>query len=202
MKMIADYLKNKNFSRRNIITAALVPIVMVAIYNWFVSPQLQYLSAAQNYEAAADRIEKTNKTIDLQIRAGRLRLDEISQQFKQKKQEFFDVDAARVFLGGIQSNAEKNQCVVDTLKFLPERIADNGGSIYVRQYQAVLAVTGQYSSIVKLLDSLQNRKQKVWIDSIGFHHKDQMSGLLACDLSLSIYTLKEKEIVSDVNTEK
>jgi hypothetical protein len=65
-----------------------------------------------------------------------------------------------------------------------------------------LSVSGQYQDIVKLLDSLQNRKQKVWIDTINLHLKDQTTSLLVCDLSLSIYTLKVKEIQSHVDTEK
>ena len=48
--------------------------------------------------------------------------------------------------------------------------------------------------IVKFLDSLQNRKEKVWIDMINLRLKDQTTGFLVCDLSLSIYTLKVKEI--------
>jgi len=183
--------------------AACVPIAMVAMYNWFVSPQLQYLKAAQKYEDSVDKVEKTNKIIDTQIQAGSRKLDEISQQFEQKKQEFFDIETARTFLGSIQSKAEKNQCVVDTLKFMPaNQIANNSSSIDIKQHRAILTITGQYPDIVKLLDSLQNRKQKVWIDTITLHLKDQESGLLVCDVSLSIYTLQVKEIISDVKTEK
>ncbi|MGA2915169.1 MAG: hypothetical protein ABSE89_04000 [Sedimentisphaerales bacterium] len=201
--MIFDYIKNTNWLRRNIIVAACVPIAMVAMYNWFVSPQLQYLKAAQKYEDSVDKVEKTNKIIDTQIQAGSRKLDEISQQFEQKKQEFFDIETARTFLGSIQSKAEKNQCVVDTLKFMPaNQIANNSSSIDIKQHRAILTITGQYPDIVKLLDSLQNRKQKVWIDTITLHLKDQESGLLVCDVSLSIYTLQVKEIISDVKTEK
>jgi hypothetical protein len=65
-----------------------------------------------------------------------------------------------------------------------------------------LTVSGQYRDIVKFLDSLQNRKEKVWIDMINLRLKDQTTGSLACDLSVSIYTLKIKEIMSDVKIEK
>ncbi len=201
--MISDYLKNLRLSKRNVIAAACVPIALVAIYNWFISPQLNYIKAAHKYEYSADMVDKTNKYIDAEIQAGRLRLGRISQEFEQKKQEFFDMESARTFLGGIQSNAEKNKCVVDTLKFQPAQpVANNSNYIDVKKYQAVLTISGQYHNIVKLLDSLQNRKQKVWIDSIKLHLKDQMSGLLVCDISLSIYTLNVKEIVSDVNDNK
>ena len=194
--MIFDYIKHTNWSRRNIVIAACVPIAMVALYNWFVTPHLQYLQAAQRYENAADQIEKTNKIIGIELRIGQEKLDEISEQFRQKRQEFFGIDDAAGFLGSIQSKAEKSQCLVNTLKFQPARqiaVCDNN-SADIRQYQVNLSVSGQYQNIVKLLDSLQNRKEKVWIDTIDLCLKDQTTGLLVCNLSLSIYTLKVKEI--------
>ena len=202
--MIFDYIKYKNWSKRNIVVAACVPIAMVAMYNWFISPQVQYLMAAQQYEDSAGLAEKTNRIINTQLEISREKLGEVSQQFQQKKQEFFGFEDSRNFLDNIQSNAEKNKCFVDTLKFMPARqiAVSDGNSVDIRQYQVNLTVSGQYPNIIKLLDTMQNRKQKVWIDTITLHLKDQMSGSLVCDLSLSIYTLKVKEIESNVKTEK
>jgi hypothetical protein len=76
---------------------------------------------------------------------------------------------------------------------------EDNNSVDIRQYQVDLSVIGQYQDIVRLLDSLQNRKQKVWIDTINLHLKDQTTGLLVCDLSLSIYALKVKEVQSHVD---
>lgn len=202
--MIFDYVKYASWSKRNIAAAVFALIVMVALYNWFAVPHLQYLQAAQEYEGAADRVEKANKIINAQLQAGRRKFDEISERFRQKRQEFFEIDDARTFLGGVQAEAEKNLCFVDTLKFLPAKQVTTGDSniIDIRQYQVNLSVIGQYPDIVKLIESLQNRKEKVWIDTINLCLKDTASGMLVCDLSLSIYTLKVKEIVSDVSMEK
>jgi Tfp pilus assembly protein PilO len=194
--MIFDYIKRINYSRGNIFAAACVLIAVVALYNWFAVPHLQYLMAAQRYENAADEIEKISKITNAEIQIGREKLDEISGQFQQKKQEFFGVEDARSLLESIQSKAEKNSLFVDSLKFQPARqiTADNGNPIDIRRYQVNLTVSGRYQDIVKFLDSLQNRKEKVWIDMINLRLKDQTTGFLVCDLSLSIYTLKVKEI--------
>jgi hypothetical protein len=178
------------------VVAACVLIAMVALYNWFVTPHSQYLLAAEKYENVAEKIEKTIEIINIELQTNRERLDEISEQFRQKRQEFFEIDDAKSFLEDIQSKAEKKQCFVDSLKLLPAKqiAVEDNNSADIRQYQVNLAVIGQYQDIVKLLDSLQNRKQKVWIDTINLHLKDQTTGLLVCDLSLSIYTLKIKEI--------
>ena len=194
--MILDYIKRIGWSRGNMIIAACVLIAMIALYKWFVMPHSRYLLAAEKYKNAAEEIEKTTRTIGAELQLSQKKLDEISQQFQQKRQEFFEVDDAKSFLGGIQTRVENSGCFVGTLRFSPAReigVKDNN-SIDIQQYQVSLSVIGQYQNIVQLLNSLQNRKQKVWIDTINLHLKDKTSGFLVCDLSLSIYTLKVKEI--------
>lgn len=204
--MIKSYFKNPNFLRRNIIAAAIVPIIMLALYNWFVSPQIQYIKASQKFKDSADRVAKTYQSISSQIQTGAKKCQEVSQQFEREKEEFFDADSARVYLGGIGAKAEKNRCSVDNLKFLPaKQVTNKTDSVDIQQYQAILTVTGQYPNIIKLLDSLQNggaSGEKVWIDNISLHLKDQTSGLLVCDMSLSLYTLRVKEIIRNVSNKK
>lgn len=194
--MILDYIKYTGWSKRNMFIAACVPIAMVALYNWFITPHLQCLRAAQSYENAVEEAEKTNRIVDAEIQIYQKKLGKISEQFRQKGQEFFGMDDAFGFLGSIQSKAEKNQCFVSKLYFLPAKqlaVSDNN-SVDIWQYQVNFTVAGQYQNIVKLLDSLQNRKEKVWIDAIDLRLNDQTTGMLICNLSVSIYTLKVKEI--------
>ena len=194
--MILDYIKRIGWSRGNMIIAACVLIAMVALYKWFVMPHSRYLLAAEKYKNAAEEVEKTTRTISAELQLSQRKLDEISQQFQQKRQEFFEVDDAKSFLGDIQAKAEKSGCFVDALRFSPAReiVVKDNNSVDIWQYQVGLTVSGQYQNIVQLLNSLQNRKQKVWIDTIDLHLKDKTTGFLVCDLSLSIYTLKVKEI--------
>jgi len=194
--MIFNYVKYANWSRKNMIVAVIVLIALIALYMWSITPHIQYLLAAEKYEIVAKEIEETAKNIDKEIQMGRQRLDEISEQFRRGKQEFFEIDAAKSFLETLRATVEGRRCFVETLKFLPIRqiTVKDGNSIDIQQYQANLTVSGRYQDITKLLDSLQNRKQKVWIDTINLHLKDQAADCLLCDMSLSIYVLKGKEI--------
>jgi hypothetical protein len=194
--MILDYIKRIGWSKGNMIIAACVLIAMVALYRWLVMPHSRYLLAAERYENTAKEIEKANKIINTELQISQTKLEGVSKQFEQKKQEFFEINDAKNFLEDVQTKAEKSGCFVNTLKFLPAKeimIKDNN-SVDIKQYQVNLNVVGQYPSIVQLFDSLQNRRQKVWIDTITIRLKDRQTGLLGCDLSLSIYTLKMKEI--------
>src|SRR4030042_996566 len=119
--MILDYIKRIGWSKGNMIIAACVLIAMIALYRWFVMPHSRYLLAAEKYKNAAEEVEKTTRTISTEIQLSQRKLDEISQQFQQKRQEFFEVDDAKSFLGDIQAKAEKSGCFVDALRFLPTR---------------------------------------------------------------------------------
>lgn len=202
--MIKDFIRLQNFSRKNVVAVALVLISVIAIYNWFITPHSNYLMAAEKYTVATRAKEKTCRLIESELKLKQRKLDEFAGRFDSAKQEFFDAETARTFLAGIQSQAEKNRCFVNTLKFSPAKqiITADTNNIDIKEYQVNLGVIGQYADIVMLLDSLQNRKQKVWIENVRLQLKDPSTGYLVCDAVVSLYTLKVTENISNVNTQK
>ncbi|MBU1259719.1 MAG: type 4a pilus biogenesis protein PilO [Planctomycetes bacterium] len=188
--------KYSDYSKRNILTAAILLIGFVAIYNWFITPQTQYLAAAQKYHDTMDTREKIGRLITTQLKLRRQKLDELTQKFESEKQVFFKIEQAKSFLSGIQSIAEKNGCQVVNLRLSPSReitVKDNN-SIEIYQYQADMSLLGGYGNIVKFLNTIQNKPAKVWIDTISVSMKQAAtSGYLSCNITLSIYTLKVKE---------
>ncbi|MFA6177126.1 MAG: hypothetical protein WC765_11170 [Phycisphaerae bacterium] len=202
--MMKHLIRLQDFSRKNVTAVALVLIAVIAIYNWFVTPHSNYLMAAEKYTDAAKAMEKTGRIIESELKLKQKKLDEFAGQFDSAKQAYFDVETAKTFLAGIQSQAEKNKCLVDTLKFSPARqvITADTNDIDIKEYQVNLGVVGQYADIVMLLDALQNRKQKVWLDNIKLKLKDPSTGYLECQAVMSLYTLKVTENINDVNTQK
>ncbi|MFA6186379.1 MAG: hypothetical protein WC770_04085 [Phycisphaerae bacterium] len=202
--MMKNLIRLQDFSRKNVAAVTLVLIAAIAIYNWFITPHSNYIMAAEKYTIASRAMEKTGKIIESELKLKQKKLDEFAGRFDSAKQEFFDAETAKTFLAGIQSQAEKNKCVVDTLKFSPAKqiITADTNNIDIQEYQVNLGVVGQYADIVMLLDSLQNRKQKVWIDNIKLQLKDVSTGELVCDAVMSLYTLKVTENMNDVNTQK
>jgi hypothetical protein len=201
--MIKDLIRHRNFSRRNVVIAALVLIAAVAMYNWFAAPYSRYLLAAERYVNAANEMEKTKKMIDAELKLKQKKIDELSKNLELVRQDFFTVDDAASFLESIQTKAEKSGCFVDKLSFSPVKqvSAADSNAPDIKKYQVNLSAIGQYADIVVLLDSLQNRQQKVWIDTLKLHLRDTVSDYLVCDVSLSIYTLKIKENANNVNVQ-
>jgi Tfp pilus assembly protein PilO len=192
--------KYSEYSKRNILAAAILLIAFVAIYNWFISPQTRYLAAAQKYHETIDSREQTGKLLTAQLKLRQKKLDELTQKFESDKQVFFEVEDAKTFLTGIQSLAETSGCQITNLKLSPQKpiIVKDNESVDINQYQVNMSLLGGYGNIVKFLNTLQNRPAKVWIDTINISMKQASSGYLNCNMTLSIYTLKVKENTDNV----
>jgi hypothetical protein len=149
-------------------------------------------------------MEKTAVMLNSELRLKQKKLGELTERFNSAKQEFFDVESAKVFMASIQMQAEQNRCFVETLRFAPARqiAVKDPNNIDIKEYQVSLGVIGQYIDIVMLLNSLQNRPEKVWLDNIRLQLKDQANGWLVCDVEMSLYTLKIMESTTNVNTQK
>jgi len=181
------------------VTAMLV-ILAAAIYNWFVTPHTRYLVAAQRYENAMDLMDKKGKIISGNIKTRKTKLEHLRKDLEQQKQAFFDVNDAKTFLSNLQSTAEQNGCMVANLKFLPSRdtAIKSSDTIDIHQYQVSISILGGYGNIVKFLNTIQNRPEKVWVETIDVGMKPQ-ENYLSCDATISIYTLKIKENAGNVN---
>ena len=185
---------------------AILAIFIVAMYNWFVTPQTRYLAIAQKYKDTVDSMKKSSIIMSKDQKLNREKLDEREQQFERQKQNLFDVNQAKDFLANLQSVAEKSGCAVVNLKRSPVKeiaVKDNNSvSVHFYQNQVNTRFLGRYENIVEFLNTIQNRTTKVWIDSINISMKDITSSYLTCDTTLSIYALDIKEIQKDVDSKK
>ena len=65
--MLVNNLAKLRRSSRNAVSASLIVIAALAMYNWIVAPRAGYLSAAQRYEFVMDNMVKKNKIINSKV---------------------------------------------------------------------------------------------------------------------------------------
>jgi Tfp pilus assembly protein PilO len=184
--------------KRNTTVAAVFIIMTIAIYNWFVTPHAQYLMAEQRYQQTMDSVETKCKILNSELKVKSKKLENLNKSYDQQKQMYFNADQVKDFLSSLQTTAEKNECTIQNIKFLPAReVFTSAIDLTVHQYQANLNILGGYGNIVKFLNTIQNRPQTVHIDSMSIEMNND-NGLLECSLSISIYTLKVKERTENV----
>ena len=195
--MLIDNLAKLNRSSRNAVSAALIIIAAIAMYNWIVTPHTTCLFAAQRYESVVGNIAKKNKLISNTVNTKRKKLQELREQFVQLQSILFTPEEAKEFFSDLQAISEEAGCTVYSLNFIMseagpenEQSKDTSGIVTNR---AMLSVVGVYENIIKLVERLQVRTQKVWIDSVKMEIVDYDSPQSKCDITITIYTIQDKE---------
>ncbi len=196
--MLVDNLAKLSHSSRNAVSASLILIVVLAMYNWIVAPRANYLLAARQYEFAVDNVVKKNKTIDNKVQSKKKKLQELREQSAQLQSTLFTSDQAREFFSDLQAISEETGCIVYSVNLITNnpksfkdgQLQDTAGIV---TKSAVLSVVGVYKNITKLVKRLQSRTQKVWIDSVKIRALDNSSDLPRCDITITICALTDKE---------
>lgn len=191
--MLINYLAKLNNTARNATSAALILIAVVAMYRWAIKPQSGYLSSARGYESAMNKVIEHNKIIANQVEAKREKLKELRESSTQLQSTLFTKDQAKEFFSDLQIISEQAGCVVQSTNFDTEKENSESEHLGIETKSAIISVMGVYQNIENLVGRLQTRTQKVWIDSIRMRSLDEESDNIICDLTVTIYQIKEKQ---------
>ncbi len=191
--MLVDNLAKLGSSTRNATSAALIVIAAFAMYNWMVTPQATYLSAARGYESAMDKIVEQNKSIARQIEIKKKELQVLRENSAQLQSVLFAPDQAKEFFSDLQVVSEQAGCVVHSINLITDKRNPENERLGVVTKSAALSIVGVYRDIVKLVERLQARTQKVWIDELEVQTFDYSSDKAKCDLIVTICQIMDKD---------
>lgn len=190
--MLIDSLAKLNSASRNAISAALVIIVAIAAYNWIAAPHAAHLFAVQQYSRVIDDVVKKNKILSSAVRTKKKKLKQLHEQFTQLQSSLFTADQTKEFFSDLQAISEQADCTVCSLNLITsEGNCEDASGIVTKS--SILSVIGAYGDIVRLMERLQAREQKVWIDSVRMTSLDDDSGQLKCDITITICIIQDKE---------
>ena len=195
--MLFSNLTKSNRLSRNTFFAALFLIAAIAMYRWIVAPHTTYLFAAQQYESIVDNTVKKNKVISNTLKVKKKKLEELHQQFDQLQSTLFTLDEVKKFFSDLEAISEETDCAVYSLNFVTgqsgskRKQSENTSGIVSNR--AMLSVVGLYGSIIRLVERLRAGNKKVWIDSVRMENLRDDSPLLKCDMTITIYAIKDQE---------
>ena len=192
--MLVENLAKLGSLARNATSASLILIAALAMYKWTVTPQTAYLSAARAYESAMDKVIEQNKSIAKQIELKRRELKVLREDSAQLQSILFTPNQAREFFSDLQVISEQAGCAVHSINLISDRRKPKNERLGVVTSGAALSVVGIYKDIVKLIERLQTRTQKVWIDSIEMRTLNSSSDKAICDLTVTIGQITDKDI--------
>ncbi len=198
--MLIDNVAKLNSGSRNAISAVLVIITTIVLYNLVVAPHVVYLSSAKQYETVLSELVNTSKVIRSAVGIKKKKLKELSGQFANLQNALFTVKESKEFFSDLQAVSEQAGCAVYSLNFVTGGQRSEAGQSEdasgIAANSAVLSVIGGYNDLVKLLERLKARPQKVFIDSFKMAGHNDGSGRLRCDMTVKIYTIQDKETLA------
>lgn len=195
--MLVNNLAKLSRSSRNAFSVSLIVIAALAMYNWIAAPHTNYLFAAQRYESFMDKIIQKNKVIDSKVKVKKKKLKELQEQSVELLSTLFTPDKAREFFSDLQAISEETGCIVYSLNFIDDKPDTKSGqpqqTAGVVTKSAVLSVVGVYRNITSLIQRLQSRTQKVWIDSVRIRTLDRSLDRARCDITITICAIENEE---------
>lgn len=191
--MLVENLAKLGSPARSATSASLIVIAALAMYKWTVTPQTAYLSAAKGYESAMGKVVEQNKSVARQIEIKKKELQELRENSAQLQSVIFTPEKAKEFFSDLQVISEQAGCAVNSRNLLADRIDPENERLGVVTKSAALNIVGVYRDITKLLARLQERTQKVWIDSIELQVIDINSDKAMCDLTITICQIMDKD---------
>jgi cell division protein ZapA (FtsZ GTPase activity inhibitor) len=196
--MLIDNLANLNRSTRTTVYTALIIIAAIAMYDWIVAPHVTCLSASQQYESVVSKAVEKNKVITRDVATKTKKLEELREQLARSRSILFAPGEAKAFFSDLQAIAEETGCTVHALNLVvsgpssgnkQKQSEDTSGIV---ANGAVLSVIGQYDSIFRLVEKLQNHPKRIWMDSFKIETINSDSAQLKCDMTITIYTIQDK----------
>ncbi len=206
--MLIDNLAKLNSKSRIAISAALVVMTAAIMFDWAVAPHVVYLSATGQYGAVLAEMIKTGKVLESGVEVKKKKLQELSGRFANLQSALFTVKDAKEFFSDLQAISEQSGCVVYSFNFGSDDQRPDAGQLSgqaqsqgedasgITAGTAMLGVIGGYSDIVKLVERLKSRPQRVCIDSLKMAGNNDGTGQLKCDIAIKIYIIQDKETFS------
>ena len=188
--MTIDDLAKINSPSRRTALAVLIVIAGVAAYNWMVSPHTTCLFASMNYEDTLADITKEKKRLAVAIATQNKKLESVQGQFDHLRSSLFTSESAQKFFSDLQAIAREEGCELYSLDFQAgNRKSQSASRIADKLAQTVaLDVIGEYGQIITLLERLQKRPQKVWIE-LEMEAVDAHATQVKCLITITIYLL-------------
>ncbi len=200
--MLINSLAKSSRTSRITLSAAIVGVVIVAAYNWLVSPHTKYLYAVHQYQILADEMTKKNQVIQAQQAYRKRELEQLQSEFDNVKTALFTPAEAKRFFGDIETACKETDCIVYSLNFLPAQadrsaVSSQQSNNPIIESSALINFVGDYSNISKFLTKLTSQQKKVAVRSLKISTFSGKPSPLQCEATVTIYMVGDKEIFTN-----
>jgi len=195
--MNVNDLTKVNRSTRSAFLGSLILLGALFIYGHTVQPHTAYLFAMHRYDAALDGILSKHDEIENSLKTDRQRLDELTVEFAQVRNILHTPSQAEEFFSDLQAISVETECPIYSLTFIADEPSPEVKQVEqgmgVTAKKAMLGVTGMYGNIMRLIERLQIRNRKVWVERLEMELINNDVAQVKCSIIIKIYTIQNKE---------
>jgi hypothetical protein len=194
--MLMDTLAKSSRTSRIAFSAAIIGIMVIAVYNWMVSPYVQCLHASQQLEIVIGDKARKNKILKANGQVRKKEVEKLRAELAGARAGLFTPDTANRFFSDIEVICYESGCVARSMTFLGnvDKLAVAlGDSKVVAANSAAVGVAGSYGDIINFLGELTGRTQKVLVRSLKIMSSNSENNLLECELMITVYVVHDEE---------
>jgi Tfp pilus assembly protein PilO len=184
------FSKSKAYSNIALM-AAIACIAAIGSYNWFITPHIRCLEAAQKYANQVDTFTKKGKMLEGRLKVKQLEADKLSKQAAEMQNQFFTAAEAQQFFAGLETAAKQTRCTMTSLNLLADESGEQEknacAAAGITISRASIGLVGDYFDIVQFLTQLLDRPNWITISPFSLSARQDDSGKLECSLTLAIY---------------
>ena len=189
-------LQEMTTQEQGVLAGTLLLIALFAIHNWFISPHVASLRAAQRYERATRQSVQQSETVSHDLLVKRKKLEQLLAERTLLAQATFGRAEAETFFRELESLCVDTGCTLRSFnnaesQGLTGRKARDEETPVVT-WSAILTIEAPYSNIVSLVDRLGANERKVWIDRLHITAVGAGTGEVVCRMVIAIDVRKEE----------
>ncbi|MBN1457795.1 MAG: type 4a pilus biogenesis protein PilO, partial [Sedimentisphaerales bacterium] len=175
--------------------------LLIAMFDWVVSPQICYLQAAERYSWMVDNASQRSSSIVENMNAKNAELEKLKEEVEQIQNSFFTEEKANEFFSDLEPICLLSDCNIESLTFMPpENIATEENELYTTSItlkRAIVSFSGSYENIIKFHKKLSEYSQQISIEKLSIQSIPYSDKFLSVVMTLKIYQVNDKEINSD-----
>ena len=195
MKILNNHTVTKKQQR--LILGVLFFLSVLFLHNNVLRLHIASLRAAQQYEKATDVRIRKESVLNIQVKAKRVELRKLLEECEVCQNVLFTHAEAQKFLSTLDETCLDAGCNVlavdNSLPSCTHEISSEYGELVIVSQTVGLTISGTYNHILNLMEELECQSHKVWFDRLHLSTDRLDSGVIHCQVWLTIYVNQDKE---------
>ncbi len=205
--MIVKLLLKLSPSGCNAVFYSLVALVVIAMHNWILHPQLSYLKAVEQLSPVVESRNQEQQSLQQRLTVRQTMLDRLMTEYQEHSDLLYTPEDLLRFEGDACILAGLAGCEIVSWELTQKNaFGRNGppeasGEDIVTQVLHV-QVNGPYDGLLDLIENIQRDFKGLGLRDLKVTRGTGQAGQLSCSFSLEVNVIKHREVLIDETSDQ